>query len=566
MQIQAQVSSRILSKVDRMFSNSMTQVFVELLQNARRAGATKVFVDTAAIDDKNTSIKFQDNGTGVEDFSKLLHLGNSGWDEQVETREDPAGIGMFALAHTGVTVESRGQKAVITKAAFLGKEPVEITAGDRGPVGTALTFTRNESYGSVEFALRQVSTYGPIDVMLNGEVLPRNNFLDGAIYVKEVKGVRIGVFAGDRYAGYSSNPNMNFYGHRIDCGGLTASDAAILVVDGKGEADRQFLNVKLDVLSTSQLKLVLPDRNAVVRDKGWEDILVEVRRAVFECVAAAKYHDCPFNIYRAARDMGIDIKESTPFLMPFFVPVRDSGGSSNEPASGGRSTKAIVDPAKCVLVEIDNDCDNPSARTFERAVLDKTLSNNLVPVSPDSSYAGYQWYDSMACCSDFLLFVDGKPVDDASLNSTLNLVDKIVLTFDLHSGGKVLPIEWEVEFAGWHEEDGGDDVTLVITKTSAWVTPGCSDEKFGLVAEGAYLGFDYYEDGDTWDSQSDEYCARIRRDILKVLGGQLALLKDLLQEALGWDLTQALNSAGLSEVRLVRAEDGRWKAELPQAV
>jgi len=44
--IQAHVSARILNKADRLFTNRLSQVFAELLQNARRAGASLVSVTT----------------------------------------------------------------------------------------------------------------------------------------------------------------------------------------------------------------------------------------------------------------------------------------------------------------------------------------------------------------------------------------------------------------------------------------------------------------------------------------------------------------------------------------
>src|ERR1035438_9979157 len=73
--IHAAVSSKILNKVDRMFSNRMTQIFIELIQNARRAGATLITVATLDSPD-GIVINFEDNGVGIDDFSKLLHLGD----------------------------------------------------------------------------------------------------------------------------------------------------------------------------------------------------------------------------------------------------------------------------------------------------------------------------------------------------------------------------------------------------------------------------------------------------------------------------------------------------------
>ena len=80
--IEAKVSARILSKADRLFTNRLSQIFVELLQNARRAGASLVTVTTSPSPTDSTSlITFTDNGSGIEDFNKLLHLGESGWDQ-----------------------------------------------------------------------------------------------------------------------------------------------------------------------------------------------------------------------------------------------------------------------------------------------------------------------------------------------------------------------------------------------------------------------------------------------------------------------------------------------------
>jgi len=47
-------------------------------------------------------------GTGIEDFPKLLDLGGSGWDERTEQSEDPAGVAIL-LAPREVTIRSRGK-------------------------------------------------------------------------------------------------------------------------------------------------------------------------------------------------------------------------------------------------------------------------------------------------------------------------------------------------------------------------------------------------------------------------------------------------------------------------
>ena len=167
--IHAAVSSKILNKVDRMFSNRMTQIFIELIQNARRAGATLITVATLDSPD-GTVISFEDNGVGIDDFSKLLHLGDGNWDAETDRKEDPAGMGFFSLIHTGVRVLSNGMFAEITRESFLGKTAVEVQSTSLGPSqGTRLVFTRPaEKAHQVDSDLRAVSKYGLIDVVLNG--------------------------------------------------------------------------------------------------------------------------------------------------------------------------------------------------------------------------------------------------------------------------------------------------------------------------------------------------------------------------------------------------------------
>ena len=120
--IMANISPRILSKAGRLFSNSLSDIFVELFQNSRRAGATRIEVDLRDIGNERTEITVTDNGVGIDNFASLLCLGDSNWDASTEAKEDPAGMGFFSLMHTGATVISNGQKAVVTTQGFEGKE------------------------------------------------------------------------------------------------------------------------------------------------------------------------------------------------------------------------------------------------------------------------------------------------------------------------------------------------------------------------------------------------------------------------------------------------------------
>jgi hypothetical protein len=130
----AKVNPRLLSKADRLFTGAVEGRIIEILQNARRARATEV-----RITNKNNLVTVQDNGSGIDDFQKLLDLGGSGWDEKLEAGEDPVGVGLFSLAPREVTIVSKFKKIVISKDGWTG-EPVEVTKSDEFVRGTKIAF------------------------------------------------------------------------------------------------------------------------------------------------------------------------------------------------------------------------------------------------------------------------------------------------------------------------------------------------------------------------------------------------------------------------------------------
>jgi len=85
--IRAQVNERLLSKAERLFTGAVAGRIIEILQNARRAGATEVHIINS-----DGQVTVRDNGRGIVDFAVLLDLGRSDWDDRTEYAEDPAGV------------------------------------------------------------------------------------------------------------------------------------------------------------------------------------------------------------------------------------------------------------------------------------------------------------------------------------------------------------------------------------------------------------------------------------------------------------------------------------------
>ena len=73
-------------------------VLQELIQNARRAGATHVRID---YDDATRMLTVADDGCGIADFQTLLTFAASGWGDEVAAAEQRARSDLRSQARCG---------------------------------------------------------------------------------------------------------------------------------------------------------------------------------------------------------------------------------------------------------------------------------------------------------------------------------------------------------------------------------------------------------------------------------------------------------------------------------
>lgn len=104
--------SNVLKLMEATFSSSTTFV-TELMQNARRAGATKVDIVIEEISNK-INITFTDDGCGIEDFANLMTVAQSGWNEETQKEDKPFGAGFLSalLCCSDGVVESNGNALI----------------------------------------------------------------------------------------------------------------------------------------------------------------------------------------------------------------------------------------------------------------------------------------------------------------------------------------------------------------------------------------------------------------------------------------------------------------------
>ena len=101
MQIQVRINEEGALRNQRYAFTDRFTLVSELLQNARRAGATRIEIHyDAAVQ----VLLVHDDGCGLEDFQKLLSFHESGWNAATSIEERPFGVGfskcMYA-AHAG---------------------------------------------------------------------------------------------------------------------------------------------------------------------------------------------------------------------------------------------------------------------------------------------------------------------------------------------------------------------------------------------------------------------------------------------------------------------------------
>ena len=205
--IHARVGDSAIDKVTRLFSAGLADIFTETLQNSRRGGANRVAA-TIEQDGDTTRVILADDGAGIADPAVLLTFGESDWKAGIAEAEDPAGFGLLALSRRGCTLRWRlsggdpspGCRLVLEPAHFLGRDAAHVVLDDSAPWphGTAVTFEASEAPHAVRAFLETAARHYPLPVTIDGEVVERRAFLDGALHVEPWKGLVFGVFKDNR--------------------------------------------------------------------------------------------------------------------------------------------------------------------------------------------------------------------------------------------------------------------------------------------------------------------------------------------------------------------------------
>ncbi|MBE9117237.1 hypothetical protein IQ249_15155 [Lusitaniella coriacea LEGE 07157] len=425
--IRARASQKALKKVTCLFNASLKDILQELLQNARRSGATEVAIVLLQSDERHR-LSLSDNGHGLDDPAVLLTLGESEWSEEIAQGEDPAGMGFFSLANRGTEIHSNGWCVNLSPSHFQGEAEAEVSDSTRER-GTEIVFPVTEAeISELQKVLEEVSFYYPLPVTFEGEVLKREDFLARSFYIEEWRGLRIGVTHCRSYA-----LKVNFYGIAIEH-----------VFPHTIQVSFRFenLTVLVDVVDCPELELVLPSRKDIVQNEFLKKLHDEVRCIIYRYLRTQASHRLQFDEWQTAARLGIVLPEAEAKLNRFVPEIADLYlDCSVKEVEVGDNT-LLLD-----IWELDADRQQVFWWSFKRANLPH------VALCPESAYKGYSWYDRLPSISEFSFTInmDGEDLNEEQVrqrypNETSLVVDGITVSATVQkSDGSSEVISWATD-------------------------------------------------------------------------------------------------------------------------
>jgi hypothetical protein len=153
----------LISNLKMAFATGTTWV-TELLQNARRAGATKIHI---VLQPGQKEFSIWDDGQGIEDMQNLFSIAESGWDEPVLSQEKPYGMGFLSclFACEKVHIISRGQQVKVATKDAIAFDDIHVEA-HQGVEGTFIRMKGVTDMPSVQFLQSAVKGF-PVSVYLD---------------------------------------------------------------------------------------------------------------------------------------------------------------------------------------------------------------------------------------------------------------------------------------------------------------------------------------------------------------------------------------------------------------
>jgi len=276
--------------------SARTTFVTELMQNARRAGATEIHFRQEGND-----LRVIDNGCGISDFSKLLTLCESGWSQDVQESDAPYGVGFLSaiMASSEFTVTSNGKTLHAVTDELLAGVPATITHSDESLAGTTITLKLRNTIDLQRVLDLSARTF-PIQVYRNGMTQSHNLALGTAPYSIEIPG--LGTLVWDGYLGSGSTLGSVSYALQ----GLPISFGRTA-----NSYDTGYYRNWVVHLDQTKFRGRMPDREAVIWQPEFEGLTDHVKLAQKELLRQCWLESClepSLDLYRVvACELGHDM-------------------------------------------------------------------------------------------------------------------------------------------------------------------------------------------------------------------------------------------------------------------
>lgn len=538
--IRAVVDPQAITRVTRLFNGTLADAVHELLQNARRAGAARVEVETIR-DGASATLVVRDDGCGIEDRAALLALGRSGWNADIAASEDPAGMGVFSLAGREVEVRSRprgmpaGWRVAIPADAWESGRPLAI---ERWPmaIGTEIRITLPDAWScNVTATVQAAALHYPLPVVCDGVPCARRDFLHDAVFIEEACGCRIGVFRDDA----ACERRLNFHGLQVACQ---------LPMIGEVGCPLRW-SIRIDVVDAPDLKLVLPARKEVVENDAVAALRVAAERATYRAIAQEPAHRMSFTAWARARDRGVELPPAEAGL-PRWIPATADDGIRSSPTMVTGEPMLIVPRLE------------PALGQAARGIFRQPYFTTAQAVEAQDGFAGYAWYDDLPRIDAVAVLVhaDGAVIrhddgDDSPPELASGVVDDLQLVFALHARSEDdEPQEhrYPIDALVCNDGTGCIDEALILIRRGADPAPDRLADQIGTVL----FHVDEDADSDSPDTQRDRFWREARATAIALLHGEdaadLDRIRSAFRDEVGWlipagrTVTIVAGPAGLS--------------------
>ncbi|MDT0618508.1 ATP-binding protein [Salinisphaera sp. P385] len=295
----------------------------ELMQNARRAGATKVDFN---FDETTNILSIEDDGHGIQSWDKLLCLAESDWSNPDIDEESPFGIGFLSALFSAQVITIRSRDGVISADTddLLSGEAIDIETEDffDGCLVQLCDLHRKPTANQINHQVALLASGFPLPVSLNGMQLERPCALPNLDAIPtEIGMIRL-----------PENPEQFSFRALIYLQGLPISRMGRLCHQPSSfrdmPAEREIQNQSIIHLDPSAFRARLPDRDCLVDEKLAVNAIREAMKTAFRSHAEQMKASRPERLTYCLdqlRDVGChDLLNDVPYIPPGLVsPLSD---------------------------------------------------------------------------------------------------------------------------------------------------------------------------------------------------------------------------------------------------